>query len=102
MSVYLIIEITIIDEETYEEYVDRVYDVVVRYGGQYLVRGGHITPSGGGWQPQRIIVIAFPDRESIRACFNSDAYQKLAHLREHSTRSKAVIVDGITPQNEGG
>ena len=102
MTVYLIIDITIIDETLYTEYVDRVYDVVIQYGGHYLVRGGLCTSMGGHWQPQRIVIIAFPDRGAIRACFGSDAYQALAPLREQSTHSRAIVVDGIPPINEGG
>jgi uncharacterized protein (DUF1330 family) len=96
MTVYLIIEITIIDEVMYTEYVDLVYDIVVQYGGRYLVRGGATTSMGGNWHPQRIVVIAFPDRQSIDACFASAAYRKLAPLREQSTQSRAIIVDGFT------
>jgi uncharacterized protein (DUF1330 family) len=99
MTVYLIIEITIIDEVMYTVYVDFVYDVVVRYGGRYLVRGGFTTSISGNWQPQRIVVIAFPDRQSIDACFTSEAYRKLAPLRERSTQSRAIIVDGFTGEN---
>ena len=93
--VYLIIDITITDEAMYTEYVNRVYDVVVQYGGRYLVRGGESTSMGGNWQPQRMVVIEFPDRKAVHACFNSPAYKILAPLREQSTRSRAIIVDGI-------
>jgi uncharacterized protein (DUF1330 family) len=94
MTVYIIIDLEIIDETLYAGYVDRVYDVVTRYGGQYLVRGGGITPVSGNWHPQRMVIIAFPQIEDLRACFNSPAYQDLAPLREKSTVSQAIVVEG--------
>ncbi len=93
MTAYMIIDITIIDEVLYTAYIDRVYDVVVHYGGRYLVRGGNITPLGGTWNPQRLVIIAFPTREAIRKCFSSEAYSALAPLRENSTVSHAVVAD---------
>jgi len=47
MTVYVLIDITIIDEALYTEYVDSVYDVVIQHGGRYLVRGGNITSVAG-------------------------------------------------------
>lgn len=96
MTVYMIIDITITDEALYTEYIDCSYDVVVHYGGHYRVRGGEITPMGGNWMPQRLVVIAFPNREAIRMCFSSEAYGALAPLREKSTVSRAIVVDGYT------
>lgn len=95
MSIYLIIEITVLDEAMYTEYVNRVYNVIVHYGGEYLVRGGSCLSLNGDWHPERMVVIAFPNREAVDACFNSPAYQQLAPLRENSTKSRAIVVDGF-------
>ena len=95
MPVYVIIEITVIDEAMYTEYVDRVYDVIIHHGGRYLVRGGSSQTLSGNWHPERLVVIAFPNRESVYLCFGSTAYQQLAPLQEQSTTSRAIVVDGV-------
>jgi uncharacterized protein (DUF1330 family) len=97
MSVYMIAEIEIKDEQLYAEYIAKVPDVVARYGGRYLVRGGRATPISGGWNPQRIVVLEFPSAAHLRRCFMSKDYLPLAPLREQATNSRAIFVDGCAP-----
>jgi uncharacterized protein (DUF1330 family) len=94
MPVYLIIDITIRDQEVYAEYVDQVPAVVERYGGRYLVRGGGVTPLSGRWHPERIIVVEFAAIEPLQDFLNSPEYQALVPLREQSTTSRSIIVEG--------
>ena len=97
MPVYLLIDIHVTDGGTYSDYVARVYDVVTAYGGRYLVRGGDLTPLSGDWTPERIIIIEFDSIAQLRRCFSSPECAALAPLRERSTKSKAVILQGCAP-----
>lgn len=97
MPVYLIIDITIKDQEVYAEYVDQVPAVVERYGGRYLVRGGGVTPLSGDWHPERIIVVEFDGIEQIQDFLGSPEYLALAPLRKQSTTSRSIIVEGSAP-----
>jgi uncharacterized protein (DUF1330 family) len=101
MTVYVIIEVEVKDPDLYAEYVDQVPAVIARYGGRYLVRGGKVTPLSPAWQPERLIVIEFDRAEQMRRCFSSAEYAALAPLREGSTVSRAVIVEGLAVP-EGG
>ena len=94
MSVYMIIEIQIKDGERYAEYVRRVPPVIERHGGRYLVRGGEVVPLSGNWKPERVIVIEFLSLAELRSCFGSAEYLELAPLREQSTVSRAILVEG--------
>lgn len=94
MPVYLIIEIAIIDQEVYDAYVENVVAVVQRHGGRYLARGGNVVPFSGDWHPQRIILVEFDSMAQIQDCFTSPEYQDLAPLRERSTTSRAIIIEG--------
>ena len=95
MSVYMIVEIKVEDEWLYAEYVEKVRAIVEAHGGRYLVRGGVVTPVSGGWNPERMIVVEFESTEQVRQCFNSPEYLELAPLREQSTVSRAILVDGL-------
>ena len=97
MPVYMIIEITIKDSELYSHYVGSVSAVVENHGGPYLVRGGEVTPLSGNWIPERMIVIQFETMEQLRRCFGSTEYLQLAPLREQSTDSRAIVVEGWLP-----
>lgn len=94
MAVYAIIEISINNQDMYEEYVKRVKPIIEKHQGRYLVRGGNITPLFGNWHPERIVVIEFPSHENVKECFNSDEYKKVAGYRENSTTTKSIIVEG--------
>ena len=94
MSVYVIIDITVIDQGLYEEYVARVPAVVEQYGGRYLVRGGEVMALAGDWQPERIVVLEFESSDQAQEYLTSPEYLALASLRQKSTTSRAIIVPG--------
>jgi uncharacterized protein (DUF1330 family) len=94
MSVYMIIEITIKNRELYSRYVAQVPEVVDKYGGRYLIRGGKVTPLSGNWNPERVILIEFETVEQLQKCFESPEYLEIAPLREQSTISKSIVVEG--------
>jgi uncharacterized protein (DUF1330 family) len=96
VSVYLIIEIEVKNRELYSQYVEKVPGVINKHGGKYLVRGGNVTPMMGDWKPERLILIEFDSADQIHGCFQSPEYLQLAPLREQSTVSKSIIVEGCT------
>ena len=95
MSVYMMAQICIQDSDTYFEYVDGASEIIRKYGGRYLVRGGKVTPLSGDWEPERVILIEFDTFEQLRACFASSEYRDIAPLRERSTTSRAIVMDGV-------
>ncbi|PAV11086.1 hypothetical protein ASJ81_11455 [Methanosarcina spelaei] len=97
MPVYMIIEIKVIDYELYTKYVEKVPEIIKKYGGRYLVRGDKVLPMFGNWNPERIVIIEFETEEQVRNCFNSAEYLKVAPFRENSTITKSVIVNGYLP-----
>jgi uncharacterized protein (DUF1330 family) len=94
MPVYIIIDIAIMDQGLYEEYVGRVPEVVEQYGGRYLVRGGEVVPLAGDWQPERIVVLEFESSDQAQEYLTSPEYLALASLRGKSISSRAIIVPG--------
>ena len=97
MPVYLIIDIAIIDQEVYAEYVEQVAGVVEKYGGTYLVRGGEVFPVAGDWHPERIVIVEFESLEQVQEFYASPEYLALAPLREESSSIRAVITEGFEP-----
>jgi uncharacterized protein (DUF1330 family) len=93
VACYLLAEIEVHAPARYREYVEQASAIVARHGGEYLFRSEAITPVSGGWSPGRMILIRFPTREALQRCFGSPEYQAIAHLRESSTSSRAVIVE---------
>jgi uncharacterized protein (DUF1330 family) len=97
MPVYLILDITIIDPDTYGEFAARVPAVVEQYGGRYLARSGEISTMVGDWRPERVVLIEFASIEPVQEFFASPEYQALVPLREQSATTRAIIVEGFEP-----
>ena len=79
----------------YEEYIRLVKPIVEEYGGRYIMRSEAVEALDRRWEPERVIIIRFPDRGRLDACFGSEAYQRIMEKRTSSVDSRAVIVPGI-------
>ncbi len=95
MSAYLIGDITVHDPEQYGEYVKRVPALVDKHGGNYLVRGGNPILLEGTWQPQRVIVLRFPDARSAQALLDDPDYAPVKTIRQRAAQTNLVLVEGI-------
>lgn len=100
MPVYFIASISIPHSEDgsqqrgeYDAYIEQVKPVVENFGGKYLVRGNVSRHLAGEWQPDRVIVIEFPDAQSMTACFDSPEYRWIESMRTLSVHSSAVAVE---------
>lgn len=94
MPVFFLAEVKeITDEEMYIEYIGKAAPVIKKYGGEYIFRSEQLYPISGDWDLKRILLIRFADREKVRECFQSEEYREIAHLRENSIVSKAIIIE---------
>jgi uncharacterized protein (DUF1330 family) len=93
MPCFFLAEIEVVDLEMYHEYIDRASKIVQHYGGEYVFRSEHIAPVSGNWEPHRLVLIRFNSKTDINRCFGSKEYLQTKHLREKSTKSRAVIID---------
>jgi len=93
MAAYVLVELDVHDPETYEKYVEAAAPIVRRHGGEYVLRSENITPVAGSQAPQRIVLIRFGSKREIRKCFTSRDYVSIKHLRENSTKSRAMIIE---------
>ncbi|MEX2525764.1 MAG: DUF1330 domain-containing protein [Gammaproteobacteria bacterium] len=95
MSVYLIVNSNVKDMDAIKEYREKVPELVKKHGGEYLVRGGEFEVLEGDWQPTRIVMFRFPDRDSVHALFNDPEYLPMKALRQKHADTQIVMVDGL-------
>ena len=98
MRGYFLLEIEVKDQAAYAEYLKLAPATVTQYGGRYLIRGGAVTPAEGGWSPKRLVLLEFASVKQAKKWLNSPEYRKIAPIREKSTHSRAVIVEGYGEQ----
>jgi uncharacterized protein (DUF1330 family) len=95
MPAYLIADVTgIHDEQTYARYRQQVSPGLLAAGGQYLARGSAIEVLEGDWQPARIVLVRFDSMAAARQWWSSPEYAELKRLRQHSTKTNMILVDG--------
>jgi uncharacterized protein (DUF1330 family) len=97
MAAYLIVDIAAIhDDRTYASYREQVSAGLAAAGGRYLVRGGVSESLEGDWRPGRIVVVRFDSMEAARRWWASADYEHLKQLRQTSTTTHMIIVEGLT------
>jgi len=95
MTAYMIVDIEVRDNESFEEYRARVPALIRKHGGEYLTRGGTCDVIEGSWQPRRLVLFRFPSRAAIHAFFEDPDYADLKALRIRTCDSNIVAVDGV-------
>lgn len=94
MAAYVIAEIDVTDQASYEEYGKQVLATVTRYGGRFVMRGGSVETLEGGWAPKRIVALEFPSLEQAQKWYRSPEYGPLIRLRQKASRGKLILVEG--------
>lgn len=95
MTAYMIVDLEIHDAVGFQEYRARVPPLIERHGGRYLARGGEVEVIEGSWQPRRLVLFRFPDRQAIKAFMDDPDYAELKALRIRTCDSNIVAVDGL-------
>ena len=85
------------DPEEFRRYAEQVAAVVQSFGGRFLARGGKVTPMGGGFVPDRAVIIEFPRAADAVAFYCSDIYAPLLKIRHATTDPRFVIVARAGP-----
>lgn len=104
MAAYLIVHRRdITDPETLKRYREGVGETIERFGGKVAVRADGFEVLEGDWNPgqkhddthpERITVIQFPDMAALKAWYDSDDYAGLKAIRQGSSTSDVVAVEG--------
>lgn len=83
MPAYWVARAKITDPVQYKKYTDRIPDIMTRYGGKVLARGGRFQIMEGPDTFHRFVVIEFPTLAEGVACFESPEYQEAAAFRRN-------------------
>jgi uncharacterized protein (DUF1330 family) len=94
MAAYMIGEIEVTDQATYDEYRKQVMATVEKHGGRFIVRGGKVEALEGGWAPKRLVILEFPTMQKLLGWYRSAEYAPLIKLRQRASRGRLVAVEG--------
>ena len=92
---YVIAQLKVTNPENYKEYVNKVIEVVQKFGGEYLVRNGEYQCVEGETKFPRIVVIKFPSYEKALEWYNSDEYKPVKQIRLNNSECSNIIIKGV-------
>ena len=95
MAAYWVARSKMHDPVAYKRYTDLVPEIIARFGGKVLARGGDYRILEGPKKFERFVVIEFPSMEQAIACHDSNEYREAAaHRRGGAGEVELVIVEG--------
>jgi uncharacterized protein (DUF1330 family) len=86
------------DPDAARKYAQEAPKSLRPFNGQYVVAGGAVQTVEGDPPKGYIVVIAFESMEKARGWYYSPAYEAIKPIRQGSTKSRILIVEGVAPR----
>jgi uncharacterized protein (DUF1330 family) len=90
---YMVVDARSSDPERMVEYRRLAQAAVEKYGGRYLVRGAAYVALEGSWQPERLVVLEFPDMDAARKFYDSPEYLVARSVRQGVSDFDMLLVE---------
>lgn len=94
MAAYIIARVEVTDWNRYREYSKATPEVIARFGGKFIVRGGDIVTLEGEPEKRRLVVIEFPNMERAQEFFRSPEYTSAKNLRAGAAIGQFLAIEG--------
>ena len=95
MTAYLIAKINVTDMEQYKKYMAVSPNLIKKFGGRFIARGGEMITLEGPEETQRMVLIEFPSLERVKAFYNSAEYQEAKKLRQGAASAQFIVIEGV-------
>jgi len=95
MKGYFVFEEDVLNQAEFERYKSLSPQSIKKYGGEFLVRGGEVEALEGGFNYQRLVIIAFPSVEAAKSWYHSEEYAEAKDLRLRISKGNALLVAGL-------
>ena len=95
MTVYAIVQLRIHDQAPFDRYVAGFMPVLRQYGGRLVATDGGAEVVEGEWTGDRVVVLAFGDRDAFSTWINSPEYQEIVKDRWAAAETTMLLVRGV-------
>jgi uncharacterized protein (DUF1330 family) len=86
------------DPGALQKYIGEVPKTLAAFGARYVVRGAKVHTLEGDAPKGAYVVIGFDSVEKARGWYYSPAYEAIKPLRQNSTKSRLLLVEGLVPK----
>lgn len=93
MPAFVIVEVDILDQDQYKAYTKVSPATLKPFGGEFVIRGNPIEVLEGEWNHDRMVMLKFPDADSARNWYNSEAYQEARQIRSKASKAKFLLIE---------
>jgi uncharacterized protein (DUF1330 family) len=90
-----LVQADITHPERYADYVKVAPDIVAKYGGRYLARGGRSLTLEGPPARSRVVLLEFPSFDAAQQFYNSPEYTAARKLRGGASEAQFVLVEAL-------
>ena len=94
MPAYIVASIAETDPEGFRAYREAALPVVAAFGGRSLIQPRPVTRLEGTWEPQRLVIVEFPDARSATRWHASREYAGPKAMRLASARTDMLLYEG--------
>jgi uncharacterized protein (DUF1330 family) len=95
MAAYVYVELTIVDREGFQEYIQKAASSIAAYGGKYIIRGRLNEELEGTWPSQILVLLEFPSIQQAKQWWGSQEYAEAKEIRHKTARSKISLFEAI-------
>jgi len=92
---FLIIDPRIVDRDAYVATVKQwrpAAHTAEQHGGRVLICGDWVAVIDGAWKPTNLLIVEFPDADSLNSWVESSDYAEMAELVSQSAVMSVVAV----------
>jgi|SRR3954466_3932281 uncharacterized protein (DUF1330 family) len=97
MTVYVVVQLKMIDRAAYDRYQARFFDVFRKFNGRLLSADERPLVLEGQWDRDKLVLMSFPDESAFRAWADSPEYREIAVDREAGAHGTILLAQGFTP-----
>ena len=84
MNAFVIATIRVKNKDKLQDYAAAAGPTIAAHGGEFVMRGMFGTALAGQSDPHMTGIIRFPDLDTARKWYGSDAYQAIIPLRDEA------------------
>jgi len=95
MAAYIIARINVTDQDQYKKYIKVTPEIIAKYHGRFIVRGGETVTLEGPEEKWRIVIVEFPDLKKAKEFYYSPEYAEAKKLREDAALAQFIAMEGV-------
>ncbi len=95
MAAYIIANVSINDSTRYADYTALTPEIIKKYNGEFVVRGGPVEALEGETNGERWVVLRFKNKSAAKAFYDSTEYSSAKLIRQEAASAQFLLLEGF-------